>query len=113
MRPITLMISAGNRWPAQPGKAGVVTPFSYATSPATASRQLGGANMGAAVRFGISLRAILSSDIKTQEMRCAWRSATITISASGAASDVRCSENVEDGAVIDGRLRLANSCHSR
>jgi len=53
------------------------------------------------------------ADIKTQEMRWAWRSATITISASGAASDVRCSEDVEDGAVIEGRLRLANSCHSR
>jgi len=68
--------------------------------------------MGAAVRFGISSRAILSSDIKTQEMRCAWRSTTITISASGAASDVRCSEDVEDGAVIAEQLRLANSCRS-
>ena len=37
-----------------------------------------------------------------QEMRCAWRSATITISASGATSDVRCSEDVEDGAVFMG-----------
>jgi hypothetical protein len=68
--------------------------------------------MGAAVRFGISPRAILSSDIKTQEMRCAWRIATIAVSASGAAIDVRCSEDVEDGAVIAGRLRLANSCRS-
>ena len=63
---------------------------------------------GYAARAGLEV-----ADIKTQEMRCAWRSATITISASGAASDVRCSENVEDGTVIDGRLRLANSCHSR
>jgi hypothetical protein len=42
---------------------------------------------GYAARAGLEV-----ADIKTQEMRWAWRSATITISASGAASDVRCSE---------------------
>jgi len=80
---------------------------SVATGPPKPDLQYDGLH-GYAARAGLEV-----ADIKTQEMRWAWRSATITISASGAASYVRCSENVEDGAVIDGRLRLANSCHSR